>query len=98
MGLRLRALCAAGFALAIPAVLPAQRFESRELAGLRWFKGNTHTHTTESISVVGRRADNYFVVTSEDALSFAVHGTHTWLSIPIVAGGHSLAQATRGAG
>jgi hypothetical protein len=48
MGLRLRALCAAGFALAIPAVLPAQRFESRELAGLRWFKGNTHTHTTES--------------------------------------------------
>ena len=26
----------------------AQRFEPRDFAGLRWFKGNTHTHTTGS--------------------------------------------------
>ncbi|MGD8279305.1 MAG: CehA/McbA family metallohydrolase [Gemmatimonadota bacterium] len=33
-------------ALATPAV--AQRFEPRGYTGLRWFKGNTHAHTTES--------------------------------------------------
>lgn len=48
LGARLRALCAAGFALALPAAVSAQRFEPRDLAGLRWFKGNTHAHTSES--------------------------------------------------
>ena len=48
MGFALRMLCAAGVALVLPRVAPAQRFESRDLAGLQWFKGNTHTHTLES--------------------------------------------------
>lgn len=34
--------------LALPAAAAAQRFEPLETAGLRWYKGNTHTHTTES--------------------------------------------------
>lgn len=32
----------------VPLPLLAQRFEPREFDGKRWFKGNTHTHTTES--------------------------------------------------
>jgi hypothetical protein len=32
----------------LPATLQAQRFEVPDTRGLRWFKGNTHTHTTES--------------------------------------------------
>ncbi len=39
---------AVAIAAAWPAGLAAQRFEPRDFAGLRWFKGNTHTHTTES--------------------------------------------------
>ncbi len=31
-----------------PTGLSARRFEPRELSGLRWWKGNTHSHTTES--------------------------------------------------
>lgn len=38
----------AGMALWLPASLAGQRFEPRALDGLRWWKGNTHTHTTES--------------------------------------------------
>lgn len=38
----------AGLSVASARSLAAQRFEPRETAGLRWFKGNTHTHTTES--------------------------------------------------
>jgi hypothetical protein len=41
-------LFAAGIALGLPGAVSAQRFESRDLTGLRWFKGNTHTHTTAS--------------------------------------------------
>ncbi|MGQ0702694.1 MAG: CehA/McbA family metallohydrolase [Gemmatimonadales bacterium] len=40
-----------GFALmagSLPLSLAAQRFEPRDFAGKRWFKGNTHAHTTES--------------------------------------------------
>jgi len=32
----------------VPALAAAQRFEPRDFAGTRWFKGNTHAHTTES--------------------------------------------------
>ena len=32
----------------LPAAAQAQRFEVPDTRGLRWFKGNTHTHTTES--------------------------------------------------
>lgn len=32
----------------LPLPLAAQRFELRDFAGTRWFKGNTHAHTTES--------------------------------------------------
>lgn len=32
----------------LPGALQAQRFEAREFAGQRWWKGNTHTHTTAS--------------------------------------------------
>ena len=32
----------------LQAQTPAYRFEVPDLEGLRWFKGNTHTHTTES--------------------------------------------------
>ena len=48
MRFRLRMLFAAGVAMVLPRAVSAQRFESRDLAGLRWFKGNTHTHTTAS--------------------------------------------------
>jgi hypothetical protein len=48
MRFRLGIILAAGVATALPEAVSAQRFESRDLAGLRWFKGNTHTHTTES--------------------------------------------------
>jgi hypothetical protein len=48
MGFPLRVIFAAGAAMAIPLAVSAQRFEARDLAGLRWFKGNTHTHTTVS--------------------------------------------------
>lgn len=32
----------------LPGGLGAQQFEPRDFAGRRWFKGNTHAHTTES--------------------------------------------------
>lgn len=37
-----------GWILLGPAALAGQRFEPRDFSGLRWFKGNTHTHTTLS--------------------------------------------------
>jgi len=48
MGLRTGMLLAAALAAAIPGTARAQQFEARDLTGLRWFKGNTHTHTSES--------------------------------------------------
>lgn len=48
MATPVRMLLAAGMLVVLPDMVAAQRFEPRELAGLRWFKGNTHTHTTES--------------------------------------------------
>jgi hypothetical protein len=44
----IRVLALALLAGAVPAGLVAQRFEPRDFAGTRWFKGNTHAHTTES--------------------------------------------------
>jgi hypothetical protein len=41
-------LLAAGMLVVLPHMVSAQRFEPRDLGGLRWFKGNTHTHTTGS--------------------------------------------------
>jgi len=41
-------LLAAGMLVVVPDMVSAQRFEPRDLTGLRWFKGNTHTHTTGS--------------------------------------------------
>src|SRR5688500_16976821 len=32
----------------LPTALQAQRFEVPDTRGLRWYQGNTHTHTTES--------------------------------------------------
>ncbi len=48
MGTRVRMLLTTGMMMVLHATASAQRFESRDLAGLRWFKGNTHTHTTGS--------------------------------------------------
>ena len=48
MGIAVRILFAAGLGLLVPTALAAQRFEPVALNGLRWFKGNTHTHTTGS--------------------------------------------------
>ena len=48
MGIGIRILLAAGVAAALPGGLAAQRFEPVPLSGLRWFKGNTHAHTTGS--------------------------------------------------
>ncbi len=39
---------AAALLAALPATGMAQRFEARSFQGLTWFKGNTHSHTTES--------------------------------------------------
>ena len=43
-----RSLALIALASSAPLTLAAQRFEARDFAGKRWFKGNTHTHTTES--------------------------------------------------
>ena len=48
MTLRLGMFFIGAVVTGLPRVVSAQRFESRDLAGLRWFKGNTHTHTIES--------------------------------------------------
>lgn len=39
---------AAALLAALPLTARAQRFEARSFQGLTWFKGNTHSHTTES--------------------------------------------------
>ena len=46
---RIPAACIVAFSLALPATaVRGQRFEPLDMSGLSWFKGNTHTHTTES--------------------------------------------------
>ncbi len=44
----MRLFTALALLLPLAGPLGAQRFEPRPFEGLRWFKGNTHTHTTES--------------------------------------------------
>lgn len=48
MKILLRFLRATLLAALLPVALAAQRFEPREFGGLPWWKGNTHSHTTES--------------------------------------------------
>jgi hypothetical protein len=48
MGIGVRILFAAGVVAVVPGGLAAQRFEPVPVSGLRWFKGNTHAHTTGS--------------------------------------------------
>src|SRR5687768_5654740 len=70
-----RLLLALALTAVLPATLQAQRFEVPDTRGLRWFKGNTHTHTAESDGdsppeVVARwykqRGYNFLVLSDHD--------------------------------